>query len=166
MITKQIPNYPDYEISEYGDVFSNKGKNLIELKHLKHKCGYLFVRLPVNGSYKTEYIHRLVLMTFDRSPKKGEVCRHFPDRDKSNNHISNLKWGTHQENMDDRWFIHKINNTPKSEKHWMCKLSNKEVQEIRDLYSTGNYTQKNLAGKYAVSKAHICDIVNNKTRIL
>lgn len=40
------------------------------------------------------------------------------------------------------------------------KLTPKKVQKIRDLYATGKYTQRGLAGQFGVSKACIWDIVN------
>lgn len=46
-------------------------------------------------------IHRLVLKTFDRLPRKGEECRHL-DGNPFNNHISNLKWGTTKDNCYDK----------------------------------------------------------------
>lgn len=52
----------------------------------------------------------------------------------------------------------KENNRKKSTTILTMKLAN----EIRDLYSTGNFYQRELAEKYGVSNRHISDIVNNK----
>jgi len=42
-------------------------------------------------------------------------------------------------------------------------ITMKVVNEIRDLYGTGNYTQKELAEKYNTTQQTISFIVNNKT---
>ena len=43
------------------------------------------------------------------------------------------------------------------------KLSNKQKEEIRDLYSTGNYSLRILAKMYEVSKTTILYIVNEES---
>lgn len=168
-MNKQIPNYPNYEMTEIGDVFSKHSRHLGKIIKLKPYIskGYLRVRLFFNGKNKNEYVHRLVLTTFNRVPKKGEVCRHL-DGNSLNNNISNLKWGSHQENVSDRDKIHKTGKLPdnSNENNGMCKLSDKQIQEIRDLYKTSKFTQKQVAKEYNVSQAHTSVIVNNKTRII
>ena len=44
------------------------------------------------------------------------------------------------------------------------KIKNMEMaNEIRDLHKTGNYTQRELAEKYSISRQAISDITNNRT---
>ena len=167
VIVKQIPDYNDYLISENGDVFSNKFGKIRKLKSFKtgYNC-YLSVKLFSNGEFKQEKVHRLVLMAFDRMPKNGEQCRHFPDNDRSNNHYKNLQWGSAQENNEDMWKFHKTGKIPdnSNEKNGSCKLTDKEVLEIRQLYMTGKFNQYELADKYCVNQSNISFIVRNKTR--
>ena len=86
---KTIPRYPDYEISETGQV-RRKGSTLIRRTY------------PLNGhpkiilSGKTEYISRLVAETYISNPDEKPDVNHI-DRDRNNNHISNLEWATHGE---------------------------------------------------------------------
>lgn len=166
-IVKQIPNYPDYLISENGDVFSKKRGTISKMKPRLDRV-YLQVDLRNNGRRKTEYIHRLVLMTFDRMPKPHEVARHFPDGNPVNNRISNLQWGTHKENSYDRDYIHKTGKVSANwnENNGRCKLSNEQVLEIRELYKTGKFYQRELADKYNVTRGNIGHITRNKTRKL
>lgn len=164
MLIKEIPNNPDYEISEYGDVFSKKWGKVIKLKSTKTGRGYYRVTLSMNKKNKNKYIHRLVLMAFDRMPRKGEVARHFPDGDKANNHISNLQWGTQLENAYDRDKIHKTGKYNNNENHYRCVLTNKEVQEIRDLWVTGAFYQRVLAEKYNITQNYVSNIINNNRR--
>lgn len=165
MLVKQIPNRPDYLVSENCDVFSKKWGRIRKLKPANHRQGYLLINLYTNGKRKLESGHRLVLMAFDRMPKDGEVARHL-DGNLHNNHISNLRWGTSQENSYDRDKIHKTGKLPdnSNEKNPMCKLSDKQVQEVRKLSRTGKFTQRCLAEKYNVCQSQISLIVNNKLR--
>ncbi len=160
---KIIPNYPDYLINEKGEVFSKKRNHFTQLKLNKTTNGYFNVSLYSKGKQRTEKVHRLVLMAFDRMPEQGEVCRHFPDNDKSNNHISNLQWGTQKENVNDTWYVHKTANPVYGKNNGRHKLSYKKVKDIRRLYATGNYTYKGLAKFYKVAVNTIHRVVNNIT---
>lgn len=66
------------------------------------KNGYAVVKGRDLITHKVSYVklHRLVLSLFDRRPKKGEIGRHLDD-DRSNNHINNLAWGYHEDNVSD-----------------------------------------------------------------
>ena len=60
---------------------------------------------------------------------------------------SNCRWITHKENMRNKRGV---------------KLTLEIANEIRDLYNTGNYTQRELAIKFNVKESNICQIINNK----
>lgn len=49
-------------------------------------------------------IHHAVLLAFGFTRPDGTECRHL-DGDSGNNSLSNLRWGTRQENSDDK-FLH------------------------------------------------------------
>ena len=94
----KIPGHNgDYMINCYGDVWSN-----ISNKYLKlwmDDKGYLKVKLR-GGKPRLVRIHSLVLRTFKGNRPKGlEGCHN--DGEKLNNHISNLRWDTHKNNMQD-----------------------------------------------------------------
>ena len=57
----------------------------------------------------------------------------------------------------------KMSEAHSGEKSSSAKLTEKEVLEIRELYATGNYTQKELGLKYNVNRCTICDIINRRT---
>lgn len=65
--------------------------------------------------------------------------------------------GTNSDNMKDR-SIKNRNRDQKGEKHNMCKLTESEVLELRDLLSNSPYTQRVIADKYGISYPHISDI--------
>ncbi len=59
------------------------------------------LRSPDNpGTKKQVYVHQLVLGAFVGPCPIGMECRHL-DGNPSNNFLSNLRWGTHLENMED-----------------------------------------------------------------
>lgn len=71
--------------------------------------------------------------------------------------------GTHQDNMDDM-VAKGRQRTPRGEKHGSCKLSDKQVVEIRELYATGQFTQAVIARRFRVHQSNISHIVRFNTR--
>lgn len=144
-----------YKISNHGKVFGIKKGYILRVGNngkYKHK----FVNLYKSGKSRKYYIHRLVLIHFDREPLFDEECRHL-DGNAENNHISNLKWGTSLENQKDR-FVH--GRTNRGENQGLSKLLKSQVEEIRNLYKIGKYNQKELSKIFNVSNQHISRIVN------
>ena len=91
----------NFLVSDDGRVWSVSQNKLCGTKATKER--YAFIKVHSEGGTQHKYrIHRLVLTLFDRKPKKDEVGRHLND-DRRNNHISNLAWGTVQDNSDDQF---------------------------------------------------------------
>ena len=104
-VWKDIKNFPNYQVSNYGKIKSkeritNVGiKNIKQIKRkekilkpLKITKGYLGIRLyneKVKG--KTFKIHRLVAETFIPNPNNYKQINHI-DGNKENNKVSNLEW--------------------------------------------------------------------------
>ncbi len=85
---------PDgYSINEQGEVFGPRSKLT---PYSTQRGGHLRVR--IRGSHYP--VHRLMLETFVGPRPEGYICRHL-DGDPTNNHLSNLCWGTPRENYDD-----------------------------------------------------------------
>ena len=95
-----IQGYPDYLIYDDGRVWSKKRKGRF-LKHLKNEKGYHRVALCRDGKPKIFPVSRLVAQHFIPNPENKPDVDHI-DRDKDNNHISNLRWATRLENMQNR----------------------------------------------------------------
>ena len=106
---KPVVGYEDlYEVSDHGNVRSLDKKvpnrystRFIPGKLLKgtpNKDGYLYVSLYKNTQRTRFLIHRLVLETFVGSCPEGMECLH-KDHNRSNNHLSNLDWDTHKNNV-------------------------------------------------------------------
>lgn len=93
---KQIPSYPDYEITKDGRV--RRIKNQRELKASPLPSGYIRVNLRKEGKTYTAYIHKLVAETYLPTAAVNVEVNH-KDGKKNNNDLSNLEWTTHQENV-------------------------------------------------------------------
>ena len=82
-------------------VVFKKGKGRF-LRHTKSKIkGYHQVGLSRDGKPKTLPVSRLVALHYIPNPENKPEVDHI-DRNPSNNHVSNLRWVTRQENLDNR----------------------------------------------------------------
>ena len=59
---------------------------------------YADIHLWRNSKYISTHVHRLVAIAFIDNPENKPEVNH-KDGNKLNNHISNLEWATHEENM-------------------------------------------------------------------
>ena len=99
---KQITEFPDYYITVYGNIWSAKrgGHNGRWLNPGESKYGHLSVVLSKDGKQYTRRVHRLMLETFVGPCPEGMECCHN-DGNPKNNLLSNLRWDTHKNNMQD-----------------------------------------------------------------
>ena len=105
----EIQNYSDYLIYDDGLLFSER-RNIF-LKPWKNKDGYEVVQLCKNSKRKEFKIHRLVALHYIDKIEGKDIVDHIDGRDKSNNHVSNLRWTTHQENLNNYRSINKNNKS-------------------------------------------------------
>lgn len=99
-----------YEVSNYGRIRSlprvrDEGQRRnwtgTVLKPAPRHAGHLVVSLRDSPRHDSEYVHRIVAKAFLPNPENHPLVRHLDDNP-SNNHVSNLAWGTYQDNADDR----------------------------------------------------------------
>lgn len=154
-----------YEISNAGQVKSlsrtdKRGHKRNEkfLRPALNARGYLFVSFYDNVS---KVIHRLVAESFLSNDFNKEEVNH-KNGNKTDNRLENLEWVTHSENLKHACETG-LKSIPKGEKTYNAKLTNKEADEIRSLYRTGNWTHKKLSLHFGVSKSVVQKILNNKT---
>lgn len=93
---KTIKDYPNYEVSNFGNVHNKKTGKV--LKPIRNKQGYQHVGLPTNGKPKFYLIHRLVASAFIPNPEHKRTVNHL-DGDKTNNRAENLEWCDDGENQ-------------------------------------------------------------------
>lgn len=87
-----------YEVNEDGDIRNVKSKKRVV--GYKEKNGYIRVRFENKclGSVVRTTVHRLVAEAFIPNPDCLPEVNHI-DSNRANNHVSNLEWVTHSENM-------------------------------------------------------------------
>ena len=94
----------EYMISNYGRVVRLfKNGNIKEKKQLKNHNGYYRVDLWKNNKRFKMRVHRLVALHFIDNPEDLSDVHH-EDEDKKNNYFLNLKWCTHDQNIE--WYHH------------------------------------------------------------
>lgn len=98
---KRIPGYDQsIIISRDGEVFRETKYGFFKLKPTPSYNGYLTVPIHRLGSTKKHRtkVSRLVALAYLPNPNNYSVVMHL-DNDKTNNKVSNLKWGTQSDNM-------------------------------------------------------------------
>ena len=165
MQLKDIPGFQNYAITKDGRVWSNPRKSSCGRK-LKGRwlksaisSGYPYVLLCLDSRVYLRRIHQLVLETFIGPRPEGLECRHL-DGNPLNNNLSNLCWGTHQENMQDK-VQHKTSN--RGERQGRSKLKERDVRMIVYMYRTGLFLQREIALQYNITQGAVTKIVNKKS---
>lgn len=158
-----------YEVSYTGGMVKSlvrphRRKETVLKNKIQTRTGHHYVRLLKNDKTQVKkYIHVLVLEAFGFPRPFGLECRHL-DGNPKNNDLSNLKWGTHSENMQDSMKHGTFNYVGlKGEKHSCAKLTDKDVIEIKCILKTGSMKNKDIAKKYGVVHGAISNIKNNRT---
>lgn len=142
VIWKSIPGFHGkYSISNLGIIrivrrsFQSAFPIGYELTPTVHyRTGYCSVMIK-NPKQKPKrmLVHRLVLTAFVSKCPKGMECRH-KDGKRTNNRLSNLKWGTRIQNSKDRV---RHGTHPIGERNGFSKLSNDQIFAIREQIKVG-----------------------------
>ena len=149
---RPIPDFESYEVSDAGQV-RRYGK-ILKMQPRKLSA-HLSVTLSKRGRKHRAYVHRLVLLAFVGHPPAGMEARHYPDRDPTNNSLSNLSWAWRGTNVRDR-AEHETDNA--GARHGVAKLTWNQVRAIR----ASSLSRKKIAEIYGVSPRAIDMILNNE----
>jgi hypothetical protein len=157
-----------YEVGEDGLVISKerivkRGKFSLKIPRKvisvsRSTCGRPVVQLWRNNQRSLRTIHSIVAETFiGKRPLGMEVCHN--DGDGDNNHFSNLRYGTHKENMGD---MVRHGTSLRGEKQWNSKLTEKDVVDILSIRNISKDNKKIIAKKYNVHKFTIDKILRRE----
>lgn len=109
-VWKTVPDFPNYEVSNFGNVrskdrVSERGGNDARLRGMQLKThnarGYKCVTLysGCRDKHKQIGVHRLVALAFIPNPD-SYPCVNHKDENRENNRVENLEWCTHKYNSN------------------------------------------------------------------
>lgn len=131
-VWKFLQEWPRYEVSSHGRV--RRGARI--LKQSNRGDGRPSVDLYYgHGKRRKMNVHRLVLTTFSPTTDPTLLVLHS-DGDCQNNHLSNLRWGTHRDNHRDsvRHRTFKLPTPRFGDENPWCKISDDGVA-LSDAYN-------------------------------
>lgn len=162
---KDAYGYEDfYLISNYGNLYSKRSGKVI--KPILQKSGYYSISTKLgNKSTNTISIriHRLVAKTFVQNPENKPFVNH-KDGNKLNNSVENLEWCTQKENSHHA-SINGLYKGLKGENGTASKLTNEQVNCIRQEHIRFKEPHSVIAKRYNVCRSSITKVLNNRTYI-
>lgn len=167
-IWKDIENWKGYQVSNLGNVRSFRergGHHILKEPHqiaFQHNNprGYLTVGLG-KGNVKA-CVHRLVASAFIPNPENKPQVNH-KDGNKHNNHVSNLEWVTHQENIIHAFRvlhpgIRKGRDCYWSKKAVICEETGERFASLKDVCIKANRSRSavsiGIKKHYAINGLH------------
>jgi len=156
-VYKKITQFPDYEVSNYGNVRSIKKCKILSLSKSN---GYLKISLYNNKKRKTCFVHRLVAFEFLPLKENKNIINHI-DCNGYNNKIENIEWCNQSENIK---HAHKLNrgfsytrNKNGSDLSWSIPVK----QYTKSNILIKEHESMNLASKeVGCSASHISECCN------
>ena len=170
-IWKEIPGYSGrYFVSNFGKIKSTisfdsigRPRNPKIMKKVIEKRRGIGIREKIMlvddcGNKKVFKVHYLVMLSFWGETPKGQGIRHI-DGNGLNNHISNLSFGTHLENMDDM-----VNHgkSRRGEKNNKCVLTEKIVKYIKSLDFSKRGSQRVFCKKHNINPSTLNAILTGR----
>lgn len=164
-IWKPIPSLNNlYEASNFGKVRSANGrfKGKILKEYITHplNINYNHVEVHLDKKKLIKKVHRLVAETHCLNVENFPIVMHL-DNNRRNNKAANLQWGTLK--MNSQQMIREgRGNKSRGSKHYLSKLNEAQVFEIRKKYIPRKYTLQQLAKEYNVSFGLIAHVIKNR----
>ena len=146
--------YKDFFLTEDG-VLVSKTRSTGKTRVLATKVdrqGYHSVVIPNGDKRRMVRVHILMLETYVGPRPEGYEACHNNDI-KSDNRLSNLRWGSKASNYADR---------TRNGQWKKMKISVEQREDIKAEYAAGGTTYQKIADKYGVSSTCILRIVNGQ----
>jgi len=153
---KEVEGFENYSVTRLGQVWSNNVKRWLK-PGLSGK-GYPQVILYKDSKGYAKFVHRLVGFAYVENPDNKPDINH-KDGNRENNHYTNLEWVTKSENTQ---HAYDKGLMKRGEEHNMAKLTQVQVDYIRQQYATGKYTYERLSKVFNISIPQIGQIVTRK----
>lgn len=150
-----IPGLSGYMIDELGQVWSlkkgqgNRWSEPHPIKPWVDKRGYVHVTLRPANNIKRFSVHVLMMVAFVGDRPANATVAHL-DGNPSNNHICNLAYVSHRENVNHRW---KHNTMIYGVKSHLSKISDETAEEIWVAIKSGA-SNKEIMTRFNVSESY------------
>lgn len=151
---RPVVGFPGYEVSDLGRVRS--ARKILRSGTMSE--GYQLVSLRRDGKGHSRLVHHVVLEAFVGPRPVGMQARHVNEREKGNNRLDNLAWGTPRENEADKI---RHGTSQHGERNHRAKLTNEQADTIRASSDSG----VSLAAKYGVSEPVVSAIRHGRKYI-
>ena len=155
----QIKGFPNYYITDSGDVYSRSYKQTGRIKKIqqyKNWKGYMSVALS-NHTGRTQMVHRLIAQAFIPNPENKPQINH-KNGIKTDNRIENLEWVTALENI--RHSIEVLHRTRNIDGTRKRNKRTQKILQIKDGKIVAEYWGANEAqratGVYATNIIACC----------
>ena len=125
---------------------------------------YARTSLIKNKKNKQHFMHRLIAEAHIPNPDNYPVINH-KDGNKQNNSIDNLEWCTVTHNNKHAYDMGLKKNSVKqynASAKQKRAIKYEDAEEIRRLYKTGNYTQRQLGDMCDIHHSTVSNIISGK----
>lgn len=162
-IWRVIPDFPHYAVSTLGNVkrvVDGKTSKAVVGKIMRtgNTNGYRTIGLRKEGKTITQYVHTLVLTTFEQSRPSPKHQAAHNNGDASDNRLENLRWALPVENTSDKY---KHGTILYGENHQNAKLTVDVVRKIRELRKCGMF-YRDIGRLFGLTAGYCCLVVQGK----
>lgn len=157
----RIANYYglDYKIYPDGTIVGPKRGIL---KQRENSDGYMEVTLgTMENRHAGVRVHRIVAEQFIPNPLNLPEVNHI-DFNRKNNHVENLEWATHQENVKYSASVGHYAGNKCGDKNGRSKITWEIANDIRRLYKSGERIA-DIARFYNIGDGIVSNVVHNVT---
>lgn len=159
----------DYHADKQGRIWSYKTAHPPHVRKVPRLLigglttkGYRHVVLRVGDDFRCLQVHQLVLLTYRGSkPSPRHQTRHL-NGNPSDNRLSNLAWGTPEENYLDT-VRHGRTVCYRGENHWKAKTTEVAVRKMRRLRATSGLSAAKIAPLFGLSRSNVDYILRRRT---
>lgn len=152
-IFKRIDDFPNYLISNLGNVYSLRKKSFLRPCDDGH--GYLMLHLCKDNRQYVKKVHRLVAEAFIENPNCLTDVNH-KDENKKNNNVNNLEWCTRKYNINYGSRTQRQIKTVSKP----IKMLDKNTNEIIAIFNS-SYDASNKTG---INEPNINSVCNHKRK--
>lgn len=149
---KPIANFPDYYITEKGEVVSYKsGQRIVKKPWIDSKKRYLIIGLSKNGKVYKHLVHRLVAQAFIPNPNNYKEIHH-KDNNPQNNSVENLRWCTRQYNIQESYkTMSPVRNYVKCDLYY----NNEYIASFKSVIEASRFVSKNYGYSFSMINKHL-----------